>query len=105
MSVEADADRLALLADFGVAASWTPAGGEAVSLMGLFDNATAPRTRFAEDLPVETTEATLTVRAIDLPTGAARGDAVSLAGVDYLVKAIEPDGTGLASVSLEEDLS
>lgn len=106
MSVETDADRLALFADFGVAATWTPAGGgDPVSLIGLFDNATAARTRFAEDLPVETTEATLTVRAVDLPADAARDDPVSLAGVAYRVKAIEPDGTGLAAVALEEDLS
>ncbi len=105
MSVESADDRTTMLADFGAAVSWTPAGGAPAGLTGLFDNATHLQSRYADDLPVVATEATLTIRASDLPAGAALDDAVSVGGVAYLVRSIMPDGTGLVAVHLEKDAS
>lgn len=106
MSVETDADRLGVLSDFGLPVSWTPAaGGAAAALSALFDNATHTQARFAEDPAAIVTEATLTVRASDLPVGAAVGDAVTAEGTAYRVRTILPDGTGLAAVHLERDFA
>jgi len=105
MTVESPADRLSLLADFGVTVSWSPGAGDPVEIVALFDNATHSQARFAEELPVIVSEATLTLRAADLPVGAARGDAVTVTAVAYLVEDIMPDGQGLASVHLERDHS
>ena len=38
MAVETNDDRTALLADFGVSATYTPTGGSASTITGIFDN-------------------------------------------------------------------
>lgn len=93
-----------MLADFGIAVSWTPAGGSAATLTALFDNAARIEADYAEAGGYVAEEATLTLREADIPAGAAKDDAVTVDSAAYLVKAILPDGTGLANVTLEKDL-
>lgn len=107
MPVESAADRLVFLddADFGVAVTYTPAGGGAVALFALFDD---PALQVVVGERAETIDArpTLLCRAADLPAGAAAGDAVAFtdplsgAARAYAVASIEPDGQGMALVSL-----
>lgn len=100
MSVESAADRLAFLADFGVSASWT-VGVTSTTLTGILHAGTV---RIAADdgADVLNIRASLQVRSADVPGGAGEGDAVSLSAVAYTVKSIEPDGTGMTVVLLEQ---
>ncbi len=103
MTVETAADRAAMLAPFGVPATYTLAGGGSADLVGIADRAFVERASAGSGSGVETREAVLTVAEDDLPAGAAglSGDTVTLAGATWHVRSIEPDGTGFAQVALE----
>ncbi len=101
MAVESAADRSVYLDvdDFGTAATYTPAGGSAVALEGLFDSG------FEEvelpgsiDASLALSRARLVVRTADLPAGSADGDAVVIASIDYVVKVLAGDGEGLTEL-------
>jgi hypothetical protein len=46
------------------------------------------------------TPSLFTCRTMDLPTGAAEGDAIAVDGVDFIVRAVLHDGTGLTMLRL-----
>lgn len=101
MGFETAADR-ALMMDpkaFGTAATWTVDGGEAVAVNGIWSD--PHRVAAADDVGVSMTAPTLTVYLADLPAGAGQGDRVEARGRAWAVLDIEPDGTGLARVSLQ----
>ncbi|UYN98359.1 MAG: hypothetical protein KIT02_10310 [Devosia sp.] len=99
MPVESEADRAVFLNpdEFGAVVSWqgAPAPLAVLSQSGtlLVGSLDGPDTQMRE--------ATLILREADLPGGADQDDAVTLNGVAYLVRSIEPDGTGLVLVRLE----
>ena len=100
MTVESAGDRLELLADFGVACKHTLASGLVKSLTGIFDN------EFGEQLAgasvgIETQVPMITVRSADV-TSAAHGDAIEVDAVDYKIRGIHPDGTGMTILVLEK---
>ena len=103
MAVETAADRAIFVSadDFGVAASYTPAGGSASTVNGIFDNE-----YFATDAGGEVAFALqqpmFHCRTADVPS-AAEGDAIRVSGVDYTVRNVRPDGTGMTMLMLEED--
>ncbi len=101
MSVETDADRLAMIADFGVTISWTVGAATTTGIVALFDGGTIPQLT-QDGVDTLNTRATLTLREADLPAGAgAADDTVVVAGVSYHPKAVMPDGQGMAVVTLE----
>lgn len=100
MPVELASDRLALLADFGVSATYTPAGGSASSITVIFD-----RDYQAVDggsIQFATTEPMAMCRTSDV-SGAAQGDALVVSGVDYTIQVVMDDGTGMTTLALSED--
>ncbi len=99
MPVESAADRAVFtnLEEFGAAIFWAdylPAVQAIVQsgtiLLGAADGPDS-----------QTREATLVVSEADLPLGHAEDDPVRIGGIAYLVRSIEPDGTGMALVRLE----
>ena len=100
MTVELAADRLALLADFGVSASFTPSGGVASTITVIFDNdfeaVEGGSVQFA------TTEPQVMCRTADV-SGAAQGDAMVISSVNYTVQVVMDDGTGMTQLMLSED--
>lgn len=105
MAIESDADRLAMLADFGGAVRWT-VGAATAELVGLLHKGTV-RMEMDEGPDILNARATLQCRTSDVPAGAAMGnglvftDPLTEADENYVVKSIEPDGTGMSIVLLE----
>ncbi len=101
MAVESADDRSYFLAidDFGVAATYTPAGGAASTVNGIFDNDfvevdTGGSVAFAQQ------QATFMCRTADV-SAAAEGDAIVIGGENYIVRIVQPDGTGMTNLILE----
>jgi len=94
MAVESLDDRLFMLQDFGVAATW--AGN---SVTGLFDTAYS-----AEDVggavAFAMSQPRFLCRSGDI-TGMAEGEIITLEGATYYVRVIMPDGTGMTELALE----
>lgn len=101
MAVESADDRSYFVAidDFGVAATYTPAGGSASTVNGVFDNDfvevdTGGSVTFAQQ------QATFMCRTADV-SSAAEGDAITISGENYIVRIVQPDGTGMTNLILE----
>ena len=82
-------------AEFASAATYTPAGGSAATVNGIFDNG------FADPLGIEGGAPRFTCVAADV-AGVAHGDALAVDGTTYRVVGVEPDGTGLVALKLQE---
>lgn len=100
MAVETDIERAIMLADFGVSVSYTPSGGSASTITGIFDNQyqaveTGGEVAFAIEQPK------LAVKTSDVST-AAEGDTVVVSGVTYKVTVVMNDGTGMTDLALEK---
>jgi len=102
MAVETAADRAIFLStgDFGVAASYTPSGGVAATVNGIFDNEyfetdAGGEVAFALQQPM------FHCRTADV-SSAAEGDAITISGTNYIVRNVRPDGTGMTMLMLEE---
>lgn len=92
MPIETDTDRLALLADFGVTASYS---GAAFSVIR--------DTPYMESQGIAGYVPTALARASDVAAaGVAFGGGITIDGVAYTVRGIEPDGTGMTQLILEE---
>lgn len=99
MAVELAADRAIFLADFGVTASYTPAGGSASDITVIFDN---------EYLDVDiggavafaTQQPKVLCRDGQI-SGIAEGDQMVISGSTYIVRVVMPDGTGMTEIMLE----
>ena len=76
--------------DFGVAAT---VKGTAVT--GIFDAA------YTEEFGMAGTGPVLRIASADVPT-VAQGDAVAVGSANYTVAAVEPDGTGVTLLRLQE---
>lgn len=104
MSVESAADRLALIADYGMPVTWQVGAADPVALTALYDSATLP-----QDLQSSAglnQRATLTLRAEDLPANAGdETDVIVINTIGFHPKAVMPDGQGMVIVTLERTLS
>ena len=83
--------------DFATASSYTPSGGLASTVNGIFDN------EFFEIDPlsgvgVVSAQPRLVCTTADLPSGAASGDAITIDGTAYTVRVIQPEGTGVTTL-------
>lgn len=100
MAVETDVERAIMLADFGESVTYTPSGGSASTITGIFDKEyqavdTGGEVAFAVEQP------RLAVRTSDVAS-AAEGDSVVISGVNYIVRVVMNDGTGLTDFALEK---
>jgi hypothetical protein len=100
MAVETADDRLVMLADFGVTATYTPVGGQASSVVGIFDNA-YEAVDAGGNVPIALTQPHFTCRTADVPN-AADGDALVVSGVSYIIRVVMQDGTGISDLLLEK---
>lgn len=71
---------------------FTPAGGQARSVTGIFDRV-SELSDIGEIIEADGVGATYNVHAADF-ADAAIGDALTVRGYDYRVVGLEPDGTG-----------
>jgi len=99
MAVETADDRLAFVADFGVSATYTPAGGGSSTITVIFDN---------EFIPVDTgasvsfamQQPKVQVISSDVPN-VAEGDTMVIEGITYIIRVVMRDGTGMTELMLE----
>lgn len=103
MSVESAADRAMFMADFGETLTWWV--GVVPSPVLALPHLGSTRIDAEDGAGIVNARATMQLPAESLPVGAATGNQVELRSVAYVVKSIEPDGTGMLVVLLEEDLS
>lgn len=102
MAVETADDRSIFVGidDFGVAATYTPSGGVASTVNGIFDN------DFIEidaggGVGVAMQQPRFHCRTADVPT-AAEGDALVVNTVSYIIRIVQDDGTGMTMMVLEK---
>lgn len=95
MAVETAADRAIFLEDFGVTATWNTN-----SVKGIFDNVYA-----AEDVggnvAFAVTQPRFLCKTADI-SAMAEGDTITIESVNYYVRIIMPDGTGMTDLALEK---
>jgi hypothetical protein len=91
MNVENSADRLAMLSDFGQTVSI-----DGSDVTAIYDE------DYVESLDIAGTRPLLYCRTSDVES-AGHGDSVEVDGIDYTVAKVQPDGTGLTVLILEED--
>lgn len=103
MAVETADDRAIFFAvnDFGSAATYTPDGGVASTVNGIFDNDfievdTGGGVGFAMQQP------RFLCRTADVAS-AAEGDAITISGISYTIRIVQDDGTGITTLVLELD--
>ncbi|MFP6704707.1 MAG: hypothetical protein VCE75_01385 [Alphaproteobacteria bacterium] len=88
--------------DFATASSYTPSGGSASTVNGIFDNE-----NFEVDplsgVGVVSAQARFACTMADLPSGAVSGDAFTIDGTAYTVRVIQPEGTGITTLVLEKN--
>jgi len=87
--------------DFGVAATYTASGGSPTTINGIFDN------EFFEveaggTVAVAMEQPRFTCRTSDV-SSAAEGDAITINSIDYTIRVVQVDGTGVTVLVLEED--
>lgn len=91
-------ESVSAFADFDESAIWTPAGGSAASVCGIFDRITEV-TDIGEIIEMDGVAAKFNVATSTIP-GAAIGDALSVRDYDYMIVGVEPDGTGRTNLVL-----
>jgi hypothetical protein len=94
LPVEFENDRLLMLADFGVSAVW-----KGTTFTAIFDN-DYQDAEVGGSLVFAVSQPRLTCRSSDV-NGAADGDAITVAGVSYVIRVPMNDGTGMTTLVLE----
>jgi hypothetical protein len=102
MGVESAADILDFFEvdDFGEAATYTPTGGAASTILGIFDAPQASRNA-TDLLGVTIPSPQFVCRTADTPN-AADGDTIVIRSVTYTVRVVLTDGTGVSTLILEK---
>ena len=102
MSVETDNERSIFFDtnDFGVSATYTPSGGTASTISGLFDNE-AEDIATGGDIDLVFTIPIFTCKTSDV-VSAAFGDALVVNSTTYAIRKVEADAQGVTRLTLEE---
>ncbi len=102
MGVESAADILDFFEvdDFAETATYTPIGGAASTVTGIFDAPQASR-NITEMMDVTIPAPQFVCRTVDVPN-AADGDAIAIRSVNYYVRVVITDGTGITTLMLEK---
>lgn len=100
--IESDADLLNFLVldDFAETATYTPLGGAAATIQGIFDAPQASR-NITEMMDVTIPAPQFVCRTVDVPN-AADGDSISIRSVSYYIRVVINDGTGISTLLLEK---
>ena len=100
MAIENDAERTALLADFGVTATYTAEGAGAVSITVIYDE---PYLGVDPDgaVVVESKNPTCLAKTTDV-SAANHAATLVIASVTYNVVGVQHDGTGVTILELEQ---
>lgn len=100
--IETDADLLDFLSldDFAETATYTPLAGSPVTIQGIFDAPQASR-NITEMMDVTIPAPQFVCRTVDAPN-AADGDSISIRSVNYYVRVVITDGTGITTLMLEK---
>ena len=101
MGVDFDAVGTACRNAFGESVTYTPQGGSAVSLSGIFNAQTEVIEDGAGGIPVRSTLPSLGFKTSAIaPSVAKAGDTVTVRSTSYKVRAVEDDGEGMVRVLL-----
>jgi len=102
MAVETDIERAIFFSDndFGDRATYTPQGGQATQINGIFDNEYA-LIDAGGGVGVASREPKFQTETINVPN-AADGDTLVVNSITYKVRVVEPDGTGTTTLMLEK---
>ena len=87
--------------DFGIAVSYTPAGGSPMSLNVIWDDPDE-RLVFGGEANFEASKPELTLRDSDLPAGHANRDTLVIHGDNYKRVEYRPDGTGMGIMRVQK---
>ena len=103
MAVESANDRAIFVGidDFGVAATYTPIGGIASTVNGIFDNDFI-EVETGAGVGVALQQPRFQCRTADVAS-AAEGDAIVINSINYTVRIVQDDGTGMTVFVLELD--
>jgi hypothetical protein len=97
--VETADDRLIMLSDFGVDATYTPDGGSPSTIKTIFLN--EYYSVDAGTVGMEMSQPIAVIRTADAPN-LAHNDTFVISAVTYKAVNVRPDGTGMTEVALEE---
>lgn len=96
IEIESDATRLAMLRAVG----GVTATGPRSTLVGVFDRAYIG---VGGDVPVDSVAPQFLARSSDIESaGISDGSTLHIEGRTYVVRSLQPDGTGMTSLVLEE---
>lgn len=101
MGVETSLSDFFEVDDFAVSATYAPLAGGTSTVLGIFDAPQASRN--ASDLLDVTLPAPQFVCATADVPGATEGDSITISAVDYTVRVVLSDGTGVTTLILERD--
>jgi len=87
--------------DFGVAASYTPTGGSAATVNGIFDNDIV-EVDAGGNIQMAVRQPRFLCRTNDV-SDAADGDALVVNGTNYTIRVVDHDGTGMTVLVLEKN--
>lgn len=111
MPVETDADRAAFLDvdEFGAVASWSVGGNPPVDIPCIFDDDYLLLQAGDFDAGQEGSQPRILVRSSDVPAGAGHGDAITVTSevipggaASFVLVEMQPDGTGMSTMRLQE---
>ena len=103
MAIESDTERTVFLAtsDFAQAATYTPSGGSGASINGVFDNGDG-LVDLGGRVGVTSGDPQFVCCTSDV-FSAAEGDALVTGSVNYTIRDVIDDGTGMTTLRLEPD--
>lgn len=87
--------------DFGTAATYTPVGGAASTVNGIFDNDIV-EVDAGGNIPMAIRQPRFLCRTQDV-SDAAEGDALVVNSVNYTIRVVDHDGTGMTTLALEKN--
>lgn len=102
MAVETSADILDFfeIDDFAEKATYTPVGGSASTVLGIFDNPQASRNA-TDMLDITIPAPQFVCRTVDV-ANAADGDSIVIRSISYYIRVVLTDGTGVSTLILEK---
>ena len=103
MAVESLDDLAVFLSvdDFGVAATYTPTGGSATTVNGIFDNDII-EVDAGGNIPMAVRQPRFLCRTSDV-SNAVEGDALVVSATNYTIRVVDHDGTGMTVLALEKN--
>ena len=101
MAIETDVERAVFFNtdDFGVAGTYTPSGGSASTVNGIFDKDFS-LVEVGNQVGLESNDPRFLCRSSDVPS-VASGDTMVVNSVTYTIRNIEDDGQGMTTLALE----